>query len=95
MAARQPAAHPRRRTQGSRTFAVLSDHFDEPERLAFSGRIQDHPEAWLPPVRFERLIANLHRAAEICRSEGFEAVLHPHAGTYVETATRSPGSWTG
>ena len=37
--------------EGSRTFAVLSDHFDEPERLAFSGRIQDHPEAWLPPVR--------------------------------------------
>ncbi|HET7029508.1 MAG TPA: TIM barrel protein [Candidatus Limnocylindrales bacterium] len=71
---------------GSRTFAVLSDQFDEPERLAFSGRIQEHPEAWLPPARFESLIANLHRAAEICRSEGFEPVLHPHAGTYVETA---------
>jgi inosose dehydratase len=72
--------------EGSRTFAILSDHFDEPERLAFSGRIPEHPEAWLPPARFERLIANLHRAAEICRDEGFEAVLHPHAGTYVETA---------
>jgi inosose dehydratase len=71
---------------GSRTFAVLSDHFDEPERLAFSGRIPEHPEAWLPPDRFETLMANLHRAAEICRSEGFDAVLHPHAGTYVETA---------
>ena len=71
---------------GSRTFAILSDHFDEPERLAFSGRIQEHPEAWLSAARFERLIANLHRAAEICRAEGFEAVLHPHAGTYVETA---------
>ena len=71
---------------GSRTFAVLSDHFDEPERLAFSGRIPDHPEAWLPADRFETLIANLHRAAEICRSEGFDVVLHPHAGTYVETA---------
>jgi inosose dehydratase len=71
---------------GSRTVAVLSDHFDEPERLAFSGRIQEHPEAWLPPARFETLIANLHRAAEICRGEGFEPVLHPHAGTYVETA---------
>ncbi|HEY3164520.1 MAG TPA: TIM barrel protein [Candidatus Limnocylindrales bacterium] len=71
---------------GSRTFAVLSDHFDESERLAFSGRIQDHPEAWLSAARFETLIANLHRAAEICRSEGFEPVLHPHAGTYVETA---------
>jgi inosose dehydratase len=71
---------------GSRPFAVLSDHFDEPERLAFSGRIPEHPEAWLSPARFETLIANLHRAAEICRSEGFDAVLHPHAGTYVETA---------
>jgi inosose dehydratase len=71
---------------GSRTFAVLSDQFDESERLAFSGRIQDHPEAWLSAARFETLIANLHRAAEICRSEGFEPVLHPHAGTYVETA---------
>ena len=71
---------------GSRPLAILSDHFDEPERLAFSGRIADHPEAWLPPDRFEALIANLHRAAELCRTEGFEVVLHPHAGTYVETA---------
>ncbi len=71
---------------GSRTFAILSDQFDEPERLAFSGRIGEHPEAWLPTARFEALIDNLHRAAEICRSAGFEVVLHPHAGTYVETA---------
>jgi inosose dehydratase len=72
---------------GSRPLAILSDQFDEPERLAFSGRIAEHPEAWLPPARFEALIANLHRAAELCRDEGFEVVLHPHAGTYVETAT--------
>lgn len=72
--------------RGSTPLAVLSDQFDEPERLAFSGRIQEHEEAWLPPDRFETLIANLHRAAEICRDEGFEPVLHPHAGTYVETA---------
>ncbi len=71
---------------GSRPFAVLSDHFDEPDRRAFSGRIQAHPETWLSPARFESLVANLHRAAEICRTEGFEPVLHPHAGTYVETA---------
>jgi inosose dehydratase len=71
---------------GSRPLAILSDHFDEPERLAFSGRIAEHPEAWLPPDRFEALIANLHRAAQLCREEGFEVVLHPHAGTYVETA---------
>ncbi|HLO36387.1 MAG TPA: TIM barrel protein [Candidatus Deferrimicrobium sp.] len=72
--------------EGSRTFAILCDQFDEPERLAFSGRIQEHPEAWLSADRFEALIANLHRAAELCRNEGFEVVLHPHAGTYVETA---------
>jgi inosose dehydratase len=71
---------------GSRTFAILSDQFDEPERLAFSGRIGEHPEAWLPAARFEALIDNRHRAAEICRAAGFEVVLHPHAGTYVETA---------
>jgi inosose dehydratase len=71
---------------GSRTFAVLCDHFDEPDRRALSGRIQEHPEAWLSPARFDTLMDNLHRAAELCRSEGFEVVLHPHAGTYIETA---------
>jgi inosose dehydratase len=71
---------------GSRPLAILSDQFDEPERLAFSGRIAEHPEAWLPADRFAALIANLHRAAELCQEEGFEVVLHPHAGTYVETA---------
>jgi inosose dehydratase len=70
---------------GSRPLAILSDQFDEPERIAWSGRIAEHPEAWLPADRFESLVANLHRAAELCRQEGFEAVLHPHAGTYVET----------
>ena len=41
--------------EGSRTFAILCDQFDEPERLAFSGRIAEHPEAWLPADRFETL----------------------------------------
>ncbi len=71
---------------GSHPFAVLSDHFDEPDRRAFSGRIQDHPETWLSPARFDTLIDNLHRAAEVCRTAGFEPVLHPHAGTYIETS---------
>jgi len=70
---------------GSRPLAILSDHFDEPERMAFAGRIPDHPEAWLPPERFPVLVDNLHRAAEVCRAAGFEAVLHPHAGTYIES----------
>lgn len=72
--------------EGSRPFAVLSDHFDEPDRRAFSGRIQEHPETWLSAERFATLIDNLHRVAETCRAAGFEPVLHPHAGTYIETA---------
>jgi inosose dehydratase len=71
---------------GSKPFAILSDQFDEPDRRAFSGRIQEHPETWLSAARFDTLIDNLHRAAELCRAEGLEPVLHPHAGTYVETA---------
>jgi len=69
-----------------RPFAILSDGFDEPARMAFAGRIAKHPEAWLPADRFATLMSNLHRAAEICRSAGFEPVLHHHAATYVETA---------
>jgi len=72
--------------EGSRPFAVLSDHFDEPDRRAFSGRIAEHPETWLDADRFRALVDNLHRAAETCRAAGFEPVLHPHAGTYIETA---------
>ena len=71
---------------GSRPLAILSDHFDEPDRIAFAGRIAKHPETWLSPARFGTLIDNLHRVAEICRAEGLEPVLHPHAATYVETA---------
>jgi inosose dehydratase len=71
---------------GSQPYAILSDQFDEPDRRAFSGRIAEHPETWLSPARFDTLIDNLHRAAELCRAEGLEPVLHPHAGTYVETA---------
>ena len=71
---------------GSKPFAILSDQFDEPERMAFSGRIAEHPETWLSAARFDTLIDNLHRAAELCRAEGLEPVLHPHAGTYIETA---------
>ena len=71
---------------GSRPFAVLSDHFDEPDRRALSGRIAQHPETWLDAARFRTLVDNLHRVAETCRAAGFEPVLHPHAGTYIETA---------
>ncbi len=70
---------------GSRPLAIISDHFDEPDRMALAGRIADHPEAWLPPARFRSLVDNLHRAAERCAAAGFEPVVHPHAGTYIET----------
>jgi inosose dehydratase len=71
---------------GSHPYAILSDQFDEPDRRTFSGRIDEHPETWLTKARFDTLIDNLHRAAELCRSEGLEPVIHPHAGTYIETA---------
>ena len=71
---------------GSKPLVILCDHFDEPDRTAFSGQIAAHPETWLSSARFEALIANLHRAAELCRSKGFDVVVHPHAGTYIETA---------
>ena len=67
-------------------FAILSDGFDEPERMKYAGRIDEHPEAWLSSERFDTLMDNLHRAGEICRAAGFEPVLHHHAATYVETA---------
>jgi inosose dehydratase len=70
---------------GSRPLAIISDQFDEPERMAFAGRIAEHPEAWLPEARHRTLVDNLHRAAERCRLAGLEPVVHPHAGTYVET----------
>ncbi|MBA2719772.1 MAG: TIM barrel protein [Chloroflexi bacterium] len=72
--------------EGSRPIAILSDQFDEPERMAHSGQIDRHPETWLSAARFDALIDNLHRAAELCRSQGFDVVIHPHAGTYIETA---------
>jgi inosose dehydratase len=71
---------------GSTPFAILSDHFDEPIRMAYAGRAARYPETWLSQDRFETLVANLHRAAEICADAGFRPVVHPHAGTYIETA---------
>jgi inosose dehydratase len=70
---------------GERPFAVLCEGLEEPARMAFAGRIADHPEAWLPAGLHGTLVDNLHRAAEDCRAAGFEPVIHPHAGTYVET----------
>ena len=70
---------------GSRPFAVLCEAVDEPVRLRWSGRIGDHPETWLDADRHRTLVDNLHRAAETVASLGLRAVIHPHAGTYLET----------
>lgn len=71
---------------GSRPFAVLCEAVDEPDRLRWSGRIADHPETWLDDARHRTLVDNLHRAGELVASLGLDAVIHPHAGTYLETA---------
>lgn len=76
----------RRRTPaGSRPVAILADDFFEPDRLALAVVADDHPECWLTPDRLDLLVANLHRAAERCRRAGFDVVVHPHLGTYIET----------
>jgi inosose dehydratase len=72
--------------EGSRPFAILSDGFDARDRMFHAGRIQEHPETWLSDAGWRRLVDNLHRSAEVARDAGFEPVIHPHAGTYLETA---------
>lgn len=71
---------------GSRPFAVLCEGIAEPLRRAYAGRIAAHPEACLPAERWPALVDEVHRAAELCTLAGLEAVFHPHAGTFVETA---------
>ena len=53
--------------------------------MLYAGRIDEHPETWLDDAGWRTLIDNLHRSADIARSAGFEPVIHPHAGTYLET----------
>lgn len=65
--------------------AVLADASLEPERMRWAGQLDRHPEAQLPEERFGLFIDNIHRAAERCRSRGFDAVLHFHAGSYCES----------
>jgi inosose dehydratase len=65
--------------------AVLADASVEPERMTWAGQIPEHPEAALPSERLAILLDNLHRAGEAARERGFDAVLHFHAGSYIET----------
>jgi inosose dehydratase len=71
--------------EGSTPYAVLCEAIDEPDRLRWSGRIARHPETWLDADRQRTMVDNLHRAGELVRSLGLPAVIHPHAGTYLET----------
>jgi len=72
--------------EGARPFAVLCAAIDVPVRLGAAGRIESRPDAWLDDAGWDRLIANIHRSADRARTLGFEPVIHPHAGTYLETA---------
>jgi inosose dehydratase len=71
--------------EGSQPFAVLCEAIDEPDRLRWSGRIEEHPEAQLDGTRFQTMMDNMHRAGELAAQLGLRAVIHPHAGTYLET----------
>ena len=72
---------------GSQPLAILSDQFDEPDRLAFSGRIAGAPRdvAARRPASTRSSTTSTARPSSAA-AKGFESVLHPHAGTYVETA---------
>ncbi len=70
---------------GSEPFAVLCEAIDEPDRIRWTGRTERVPGATLDAARFGTLMDNLHRAGELVRSMGLRAVIHPHAGTYLET----------
>lgn len=70
---------------GSSPFAVLCEAIDEPDRLRWSGRTERHPEARLDGARFATMMDNMHRAGELAQTLGLRAVIHPHAGTFLET----------
>jgi inosose dehydratase len=64
---------------------VLSDGFDEPDRIRYAGAIESHRETWLGERRQHLLFDNVHRTAERCRERGFTTTFHPHAGSYIES----------
>lgn len=72
--------------QDAAPFAVLSDSISQPIRQEAAGRIASRPDAQLDDAGWRRLIDNLHRSAECASALGFRPVVHPHCGTYLETA---------
>jgi inosose dehydratase len=73
-----------RTPDGSSPKAIIADDFCEPDRIALAGSIDRHPDTWLPAHRRQLLVDSIHRAAELCQHAGFDAVIHPHVGTYLE-----------
>ena len=71
---------------GAEPFAVFSDAIDQPIRQQAAGRVGSRPGAQLDNAGWRRLVANLHRSAERAATLGFRPVVHPHCGTYLETA---------
>ncbi len=72
--------------EGAAPFAVLSDAIDQPIRQRAAGRVASRPDAQLDGTGWQRLVDNLHRSAERAATLGFQPVVHPHCGTYLETA---------
>ncbi len=69
----------------SAPFIVLCDALDDPDRRRWSGRIAEHPEVVLDRAAADAFRDRLHRAGEVVRAAGLRAVIHPHAGTHLET----------
>lgn len=63
--------------------ATLADAGSAARRAHPGGTVSD-PDAVLDEAGWVRFLAGLELVAERCRERGFAAVLHPHAGTFVE-----------
>jgi inosose dehydratase len=70
---------------GTAPVPVLADAGSEP-RLARPGQSARDPDLRVPEADWRRLVDNLRRAVDACRTRGFEPTFHQHAGTYVETS---------
>jgi inosose dehydratase len=63
---------------------ILSDDVS-PRRLAVAGRVAPDGSDGLDDRQWEALASGLNRIGAMLRERGMKAVVHPHAGTYVET----------
>jgi inosose dehydratase len=64
---------------------LLSDAYQEPNRIAAAGRVQAHPEVWLSESRWGILLDQVNSLAQFCDGRGFQVAFHPHGGSYIET----------